>query len=466
MCRALARRATRILSSKGAAVIPLALFRERVNYSGVRLLGVILLLLLTSMGAWARFGIVRTTDGRTLQGQVRFTPNRVVVVNAELGSILGVALTNITLISFPTNALASAAAETVDTALPAPWREADIGYSRLPGSTRHEGGIFTVRSSGLNIDGEADAFHYVFKPVRGDSEIVAEVVSIQYSHPFAKAGLMMRESLNEYSRNVTLALTAERGGALQFRAEERAATQSSATRALFAPMWLKLRRQSNDFTAYVSPNGRHWSVLEKIFLPMQSNIYVGLAVAGARDGVLNWTTFSKVREAPKLLNDFFTPEVELVSGSTIAGRPFFADEKEIIFTGAPKVVRAPVPRVARIAFQPLNGDLMWKTRISRPGVWTSGGDFFDGDFRGLEGRKLTISSVLYGLRTFDLDEEVLAVVLQPRRLRRAPFEIETADGTILLATELTLGDGELRLREPALGEVRVPAFEILEVRRR
>ena len=466
LSQARAGRATRGFGEWEVPGIPLALLRRWVDCCGVRFLGVIVLLLLTSVGVWARLGIVRTVDGRILQGQIRFTPDRVVVVNTELGSISSEALTNITLISFPTNAPSAIAVESDDTALPVLWREADIGFARLPGSTRHEAGIFTVSGSGMNIDGEGDAFHYVFKPVRGDSEIVAEVVSIQYTHPLAKAGLMMRESLNEYSRNVMLALTAERGGALQFRAEERAATQASATRALFAPMWLKLRRQSNEFTAYVSPNGRRWSVLEKISMPMQSNIYVGLAVAGARDGVLNWTTFNKVREAPKLQNDFFTPEVEFVSGSTITGRPAFADEKEVVFTGAPKVVRAPVSRVARIAFQPLNGDLMWKTRISRPGVWTSGGDFFDGDFRGLEGRKLTISSVLYGLRTFDLDEEVLAVVLQPRRLQRASFEIETADGATLLATQLAVGDGELRLREPALGELRLPAHEILEVRRR
>ena len=432
----------------------------------MRFLGVIGLLLLTSAGVFARFGLVRTADGRTLSGQVRFTPERVVVVNVELNFIASEALTNITLISFPTNALSLAAAETGDTTLPTPWRETDIGFTRQPGSTRHESGIFTVRGAGLNVDGESDAFHYVFKPVRGDSEIVAEVVSIHYTHPNAKAGLMMRESLNEYSRNVTLALTAERGGALQFRAGERTETQVGSPRAIFAPMWLKLRRQSNEFTAFVSPNGRRWSVLETISLPMQSNIFVGLAVAGARDGVLNWTTFSKVREAPRLQNDFFTPEVELVSGSTITGRPASANEREIIFAGAPKVVRAPMSRVARIAFQPLNGDLMWKTRISRPGVWTSGGDFFDGDFRALEGRKLTISSVLYGLRTFDLDDDVLALVLQPRRLQRAPYEIETADGATLLATQLSVGDGELLFREPALGELRLPAHEILEVRRR
>ena len=439
-------------------------FRRDGQSSGVRFLAV--LFLLCGASAFARLGVVRTTDGRTLEGQVRLTPERVVIVNIARGEVFSVELTNLAFLSFPTNAPAARSEEPLNESLPAPWREADIGATRVAGSTRHERGAFTVRGAGLNIDGEADSFHYVFKPVRGDSEIVAEVASIQYTHPNAKAGLMMRENLTEYSRHVMVALTAERGGTLQARGRERAGVESSPARPLFAPQWLKLRRRGNEFTAYSSPNGRVWWFMEKISLPLNENIYVGLAVAGARDGMLNWTTFRKVREAPKLLNEHFTPEVELVSGSVVIGRPEFADESEVLFAGVPKVVRVPVPRVARITCQPLTGDLFWKTRSSRPGVWVSNGDFIDGEFRGLANRQLTISSVLYGLRAFDIDDEVLAVVLQPRRVPRAAFEVETADGATLLATELTLGDGELRLRESALGEVRLPAFEILEVRRR
>ncbi len=349
--------------------------------------------------------------------------------------------------------------------MPEGWRELDIGSARFPGSTRREQRTFTVRSSGLSIDGDADSCHYVFKPVRGDSEIVAEVTSIQYTHPNAKAGLMMRENLNEYSRNVMMALTAMSGGALQFRENERASTQSIARGGIFAPHWLKLRRRGNDFFAFTSPNGRVWSLFEKMTLAMSENIYVGLAVASAQDMVLNWTTFSNVREAPKLLNDDFTPEVELTSGSIVRGRPQSADQNEIVFT-MPRVVRVPTSRVARISLQPLSGELAWKTRVSRPGVWVSNGDFFDGDFRGLDDRKLTISSVLYGLRSFDINDEAFAVVLQARKWQVPQYEIETVDGSVLRASELALGDGELQLKEPALGEVRVPAFEILELRRR
>jgi hypothetical protein len=277
---------------------------------------------------------------------------------------------------------------------------------------------------------------------------------------------MMRENLGEYSRNVLIALTAMRGGVLQVRENERAGTAIGSLPGIFAPFWLKLKRRGDDFSAYVSPNGRVWSLVEKISLAMADRFHVGLAVTSGREGMLNWSAFSKVREARKLIHEDFIPEVELVSGSILTGRPVRANGDEVLFSGAPKVLRVPTARVARITYQPLMGELSWKTRASRPGVWVSNGDFFDGDFRALEGDSLSISSVLYGLRKFDVDEEVLAVVLQPRKMQRAQFEIETVDGAFLLASNLVLGEGEFRLQEAAVGEVRVPAFEILELRRR
>ena len=141
-----------------------------------------------------------------------------------------------------------------------------------------------------------------------------------------------------------------------------------------------------------------------------------------------------------------------------------------IFTAA-----SPPPRLSSfssalreepVITEPLSGELAWKTRGSRPGVWVNKGDFFDGEFRGVHERQITLSSVLYGLRTFAIDDEVLAVVVQPRQLRPASFELQTSTGATLLASDVKLGDGELRLSESALGEVRVPAFEIFELRRR
>jgi hypothetical protein len=436
------------------------------NFVRVRLISLAVCLLLAgATPLLARVGVVRARTGEVFEGQIRITPEQITVANTELRAVFSIAGSNVARISFPANAT-SASQTILDDALPPEWREVDIGASRVPGSTRHESGTFTVRGAGFNIDGEADSFHYVFKPVRGESEIVAEITSIQYTHPNAKAGLMMRENLGEYSRNVMIALTAMNGGALQFRSAERANTEDIRLATLFPPQWLKLRRRGNEFSAFVSANGRTWFLVEKIPMEMNENFYVGLASASARDDMLNWTTFRRVREGPKLINEDFTPEIQLISGSTISGRPDYADENEIVFNRPPKLVRVPTDRVARIAFQPLSGELAWKTRVSHPGVWVNNGDFFDGEFRAIQGSKLTISSVLYGLRSFDVDDEVSALVLRPHRRTRPECQIETIDGAVILGLAFTLGDGEIRVQESALGDVRIPAFEIIELRRR
>jgi len=436
------------------------------NLCPVRFLIFVCALFQFAVPSFARIGIVRTLGGETYEGHVRFVPGRVQVVNAAAGVMIRLELTNVARISFPTNGSAAVANGLLVEGAPDGWQQADIGPTQIPGSTRHELNTFTVRGSGTQIEGDTDSFHYLFKPVHGDSEIVAEVLSIQYTHPSAKAGLMMRENLNDYARHVTIAMTAMRGGVFQARSTERFATEASPPLSIFAPYWLKLKRHGDEFTAYTSPNGRRWTQVHKMDLPMAENFYVGLAVASGNDSLLNWTTFSKVREASRLLNEDYKPEVEMVSGSRFTGRPERANASEVQFSGEPRSVRVPTDRVARLAYAPLSGEMAWKTRVSRPGVWVNTGDFFDGDFRGIEDRRLTISSVLYGLRTFDIDDEVLAVVLQPRKIQGAEFEIETADGSVLRASEVTMADGEIRLRESALGEVRLPAFEILDLRRR
>jgi len=57
-------------------------------------------------------------------------------------------------------------------------------------------------------------------------------------------------------------------------------------------------------------------------------------------------------------------------------------------------------------------------------------------------------------------------VLRPHRRTRPECQIETIDGAVILGLAFTLGDGEIRVQESALGDVRIPAFEIIELRRR
>ncbi|HEX5398524.1 MAG TPA: hypothetical protein VFY06_05685, partial [Verrucomicrobiae bacterium] len=82
------------------------------------------------------------------------------------------------------------------TDLPAPWLDQDIGSPGPAGSASFNNTLFTVTGSGADIWGNADAFHYAYLPVTNDCTIIARVTSVENTDPWAKAGVMIRQSLS------------------------------------------------------------------------------------------------------------------------------------------------------------------------------------------------------------------------------------------------------------------------------
>src|SRR5437763_13676961 len=81
-------------------------------------------------------------------------------------------------------------------ALPAPWTNQDVGATGAAGSASFSSNTFTVRGAGSDIWGAADAFQFVFQPISSDAQIIARVVSVQNTNTYAKAGIMLRETLD------------------------------------------------------------------------------------------------------------------------------------------------------------------------------------------------------------------------------------------------------------------------------
>src|SRR5207302_9070020 len=84
-------------------------------------------------------------------------------------------------------------------ALPSPWIDQDVGPVGSAGSASYNNGAFTVNGAGT-IWGTSDTFNFVEQPIAGDVTIIACVASIQNTDPFAKAGIMIRESAAEIGR--------------------------------------------------------------------------------------------------------------------------------------------------------------------------------------------------------------------------------------------------------------------------
>ena len=155
---------------------------------------------------------------------------------------------------------------------------ADVGSPAITGQTSYSGGTYTVRGGGLDIWDPVDQFQFVYQPVTGDTQIVARVVSLTNTDPWAKAGVMIRETLTGNSRHATLAITPTPSIGAWFgrRLQAGGATVRSIQGTTTAPAWVRLVRAGNVITAHWSTNGTAWTLVGSDTVSMTGTVYVGL----------------------------------------------------------------------------------------------------------------------------------------------------------------------------------------------
>jgi regulation of enolase protein 1 (concanavalin A-like superfamily) len=414
----------------------------------------------------ARQGLVETRTGAAFEGHVRFESNLLVVVDLKQGRVARIPATNLVNLTFEPpkeNSPAVLAAAETDS-LPAPWRMEDVGSVSAPAPATLLQGILCLHSAGTNVAGNADSCAFVFKPARGDCELAARVAQLQWTVRLTKAGLMMRESLSAGAPHVALAITPSRGGVFQRRTSERGSSIVELQRDLTAPGWLKLKRRGDDFSAYRSRDGDRWTLVSRVTLPMAQDMFIGLFATSGRADCTATATFDRVQAAPVLFGSAFVPQVHLQSGSVVTGAIRLVDDTAVHFWGAPP--REPISTftVARIVFQWVSSKGASRLAVGKPGVLLASGDFLEGDFIGMEHGRVRISSVLHGLRSFDTEGEVAAVVLRQGSARLEPWSVKTVDGSVWLGKILEIAADEVVLKEASLGRCRVPIYELREVR--
>jgi hypothetical protein len=197
----------------------------------------------------------------------------------------------------PANVSAPSATLSVATQSGAPpgWSNGDIGSVGAAGSFALSNGTFTVSGSGADIWNAADAFQFAWQPLTGDGSITARVVSQTNTNPWAKAGVMFRETLNAGSRYAAVELTPGNGATYQARTVANAAAVSTAgPGTIAAPYWARLTRMGSTLTGYVSPDGVTWTLLGQYTVPMTPQVYVGFAVTSHADGTLGTAAFDNV----------------------------------------------------------------------------------------------------------------------------------------------------------------------------
>ncbi len=178
--------------------------------------------------------------------------------------------------------------------LPAPWIDVDVGSTGIAGSATYANGSFTINGAGADIWGTADAFNYVYQPMTGDAEIVAKVNSVQNTDVWAKAGVMIRETLTAGSEQALMAITSASGAAFQRRVSTAGASTHTAGASVTAPYWVRLTRKGNVFTGYTSTDGLNWTQVGTDTISMVPGVYIGVAVTSHTTAALNQSVISNV----------------------------------------------------------------------------------------------------------------------------------------------------------------------------
>ncbi len=163
-------------------------------------------------------------------------------------------------------------------------------------------GTYTMSASGADIWGQADEFRYAWKQLSGVGSISAQVLSVENTDGWAKAGLMIRESLAPGSKFAFVFVSPANGCRFQARlttdADAIADDSVTTLQAIEAPQWVKLERTADgDFNAYNSDNGVTWSPLawNPRRVLMSPNVYIGIALTSHNSGVTGITEFSNVQ---------------------------------------------------------------------------------------------------------------------------------------------------------------------------
>lgn len=182
----------------------------------------------------------------------------------------------------------SVTAEAQDTTLQGEWLEAAIGTQGSAMAT--ESGT-TVNASGGDIFGTSDEFYYVYQPI-GDGTITAKILSQTRTDAWAKAGVMVRESLDPGARNVFVALTADKVRLHQQRSSDRTLYETFGKSTY--PQYVKITRLGDVITGGFSQDGLTWVMADTVRLDMQS-AYVGLAATAHNRSTMSTAIFEDVK---------------------------------------------------------------------------------------------------------------------------------------------------------------------------
>ncbi len=258
-----------------------------------------------------------------------------------------------------------------------------IGTAVL-GGTATAAPTITIEGGGADIWNQADEFHYYYEELAGDFDVTVRVDSITDTDAWARAGIMVRQTLNDDAEHAMVRKTPGNETSFQWRSDNGTAAKSTTSDegegeselsgGTMVADWLRLTRSGDTVSAYGSSDGSTWTLIADISpsqIDLAASAYVGLAVCSHDVGTLCTGTFSNLSGiAPSNNQDIGAVEVA-GSVSTEGGG---GDTAPIVSTGSASNV-TDTAATLNGALDELGGassaDVYFEWRASETSAWTT-----------------------------------------------------------------------------------------------
>jgi fibronectin type 3 domain-containing protein/regulation of enolase protein 1 (concanavalin A-like superfamily) len=173
------------------------------------------------------------------------------------------------------------------------------------------GKSYIISGGGVDIGGSTiDGFRFVYQSFSGDFDAEVQVSSLtQTIQSGTRAGLMVKTNLDPSGQMVFSGATASDGYRFSYRDTADATGVYTKYGAVSYPnVWVRLVRQGNVFTGYISSDGVNWTQTGQLTLALPNTLLLGMAVCShdvTQLATAQFAGYSAVAPTPSTVENLF-----------------------------------------------------------------------------------------------------------------------------------------------------------------
>lgn len=215
--------------------------------------------------------------------------------------------------------------------------QTDVGTVKPMGTAAYNAQTqqYTLSGAGANIWAKHDDFHFLWKKMKGDFILRANVQFIgKGTNEHRKIGWMVRSALDPGSKYVDVAVHGVKLVSMQYRTNTDDSTHQITSKVEDANV-VQLERRGNVYTMSVARKGETFSSETLTTQDIGDDVYAGLFICSHTPGVVEKAIFSNVRivvpNKPDFVpyKDYIGSDIEILDMATQNSRIIYQYDKSI-----------------------------------------------------------------------------------------------------------------------------------------